>query len=380
MEYGSEYAEAQGTETQQQRTPQDLQELVQQQQEEIKGQSEEMKRIRSLLEALHSQILRTQPPQPTQPFMQPPQPPQPFAQPPQPAQSNPQPKQKRQLPELSEFSGDRKEYRAWSIEAQHKLQVDGDLIGIANQRAYLYSRLAPKAQRLVTAFIKKGSGDTSAAAFLHYLDSIFEDPNSALRALSLLQNLKQRPDESFATFLPKFEQTMREAEVGLIDQEAIAYLRGAINDSIKQAIVALPRPTSYTDFVELCGRTSSGLDEIRYSKRAGGQSGQKRTTYTTHSNPRVATKPAAEPAGDPMDWEHSRPPTMRSGSLSTEQLEQYRRQGKCFGCGQKGHLRADCPQGKKKASSRTRAKAAKPQDTEDEEQPYEAEDSGEEDP
>jgi hypothetical protein len=87
---------------------------------------------------------------------------------------------KKALPDIPRFSGDRKDYRAWILEARNKLAVDAAAIGNpATQFAYIYSRMEAKAQLLTAPFAESAArnGNQNAQAFIAYLDSIFLDPN-----------------------------------------------------------------------------------------------------------------------------------------------------------------------------------------------------------
>jgi hypothetical protein len=138
------------------------------------------------------------------------------------------------MPELSLFSGERYEYKVWSLEARQKLQIDGEVIGPDQyQFAYLFARMEKKAQNLVAGYFQDGGegGRRNPLEFLTYLDSVFLDPNAASRALTKLRTFRQGVNESFSTFFPRFERTLHEAELGHAeDRVRITYLEGALNN------------------------------------------------------------------------------------------------------------------------------------------------------
>jgi hypothetical protein len=57
------------------------------------------------------------------------------------------------MPELSLFSGERREYKVWALEARQKLDIDGEVLGpLQHQFAYLFARMEKKAQNLVATY------------------------------------------------------------------------------------------------------------------------------------------------------------------------------------------------------------------------------------
>jgi len=58
------------------------------------------------------------------------------------------------MPDISLFSGERGEYKAWAIEARQKLEIDGEALGpYPHQFAYLFTRMEKKAQNLVATYV-----------------------------------------------------------------------------------------------------------------------------------------------------------------------------------------------------------------------------------
>src|SRR5512134_519332 len=91
---------------------------------------------------------------------------------PAPAPEAPVPRPKKALPDIPRFSGDRKDYRPWILEARSKLAIDAAAIGDpATQFAYIYSRMEAKAQLLTAPFVESAAqnGNQNAPAFIAYL-------------------------------------------------------------------------------------------------------------------------------------------------------------------------------------------------------------------
>ena len=69
---------------------------------------------------------------------------------------------------------------------------------------------------MVAAYYESGGpdGQRNLTAFLEYLDSIYIDLNAVARAIDLLRTMRQRAEESFTLFLPRFEKALAEAQLG----------------------------------------------------------------------------------------------------------------------------------------------------------------------
>jgi REP element-mobilizing transposase RayT len=80
---------------------------------------------------------------------------------------------------------------------------------------------------------------------------MFTDPNEKARAFDRLRSLFQYSEEFFATFIPKFEREMFDAEgIGWSDEVYINYLKEAVNDKIRRGLVSVIQiPGKYHKYV-----------------------------------------------------------------------------------------------------------------------------------
>ncbi len=83
--------------------------------------------------------------------------------------------------------------------------------------------------------------------FLSYLESCYGDPNTSARAAIRLREITQKDNESFATFLPKFEREMADAGgAGWPDVVQINYLEAALNKKMAAQLIPMTQlPTTY---------------------------------------------------------------------------------------------------------------------------------------
>lgn len=83
---------------------------------------------------------------------------------------------------------------------------------------------------MAAAYHEQGGADgaRSPEHCLDYLNWRYGDPNAKSRAMERLRASKQKPNESFATFFPKFEKELADSGGGAWDDAVqINYLEGA---------------------------------------------------------------------------------------------------------------------------------------------------------
>ncbi|CEJ95269.1 hypothetical protein VHEMI10758 [[Torrubiella] hemipterigena] len=132
---------------------------------------------------------------------------------------------------------------------------------------YVYARLEGTAQNMAAAYFEQGviSQTQTADQFLDYLNRRYGDPNAKARAQDRLRSLRQKPDESFATFLPKFEKELADSGGGSWNNEVqINYLEGALNNRLRDKLISvIGIPTDFNSYTELLLTISSRMDSQR---------------------------------------------------------------------------------------------------------------------
>ncbi|KAM4060442.1 reverse transcriptase (RNA-dependent DNA polymerase) [Hirsutella rhossiliensis] len=125
----------------------------------------------------------------------------------------------------------RENFRPWFLEMKAKLAVDRQAFD--NKEALFAYVTWPL---LITN--RAVSMVLAPDLFLDYLNRRYGDPNAKARALDRLRSLKQKPDESFASFFPKFEKELADSGGEWADVVQINYLEGAINNRLKSSLVS----------------------------------------------------------------------------------------------------------------------------------------------
>ncbi|KAK9443945.1 hypothetical protein VB005_02471 [Metarhizium brunneum] len=227
-----------------------------------------------------------------------------------------QAKKRATLPDPPRFEGNRLGFRAWLSEIRNKLRVDGPAIGSRpDQFAYIYARLGGQPQSMTIAYVEAGGNDgmSDPDRYLQYLEECYGDPNAKARAIERLRSLRQKDQETFAAFLPKFERELADSGGSAWPEEVkISYLEASINSQLRHASVYtdLDR-TRYPAWVQTLQKISSRLEGIRKAgvSRPNGKSD---SNYFRSQGSNAREGGQAEQQRDPtseaaasnqMDWE-----------------------------------------------------------------------------
>ena len=198
---------------------------------------------------------------------------------------------------------------------------------------------------MVTTFYRTGgpNGDYNPQDFLAYLEATYGDPNQARKAAAKLRTLKQEERQTFASFLPTFEQTLAEAGGSTWEDAAkLTLLDSAINEGLRRALVSVDLPEQYNNWVQQVMKVSYKLEALL--PKAG-----RRETQPVLNPPTIPTQRDAE--GDTtmsgINNTFTRKPipkdTRRARWVSPKEIQQRRDKKRCFRCGADNHRVPQCP-------------------------------------
>jgi hypothetical protein len=263
-------------------------------------------------------------------------------------------KTKATYPKPDKFDGTKSKYRTWLQEMKNKLEADGQVIGdTKDQFNYIYACLASQPQRMVISFVESGGSHAAydPQDFLNYLTIMFTDPNEKARALDRLRSLYQAPNESFATFIPKFEREILDAGgTNWTDEVCINYLDGALNNKLHQALLSIIQiPQNYHEYVQLLHTLGSRLDGMEYSRKRYMQHNTEK-----QSNTKTPITQASAATEESMDWEPTKANRTltkedkalqgkRAKWVSREEMAARQKEQRCFRCGRSRCYLQKCP-------------------------------------
>ena len=241
------------------------------------------------------------------------------------------------------FDGTRSKFRAWKQEIKDKLEVDGELIGSWKAQWYGINQcLGDKPRRVVATFYAAGGpeGDYNPDDFLKYLELSYSDPNHASKAATRLRSIKQGERQSFAAFLPTFEQTLAEAGGShWADAAKLTLLDSAIHDSLRQALITVDLSEVYNTWIQQVMKVSYKLEALSPNPPRWGRnytpSGPARNNQPDHEGDVQMTGIGATTTvpGKPQ----------RARWVSEEELGKRRQEKRCFCCGASDHKINQCP-------------------------------------
>lgn len=175
------------------------------------------------------------------------------------------------MPNPPRFDGNRRTYTAWVQQMKDKIEIDGRFYDNNKELWYLInSCLGEKPQRVVATYYAAGGrgGLYDPADFLCYLDRTYLDSDIQAAAAATLKQLRQGESTLLAAFLPRFEQVLAEAGGSdWADSAKIAFLEGALNSKIRQALVYVDLPANYQDYLRKLQTVAGRVERLIRSEK-----------------------------------------------------------------------------------------------------------------
>jgi hypothetical protein len=249
------------------------------------------------------------------------------------------------LPFPEKFDGNRNKFPAWKQQMIDKLEIDADIIGGPREMWYaVNSCLGDAPKDAVSTYYASGATiEYPVRGFILYLEAIFGDPNRAERAARKLRTMRQGEFQNFATFFPKFEQTLSEAGGASWPPDAkLALLEGTLNERLRMALVSVDLPKDYNPWVNKVYEVSGRLEAVNANRprsalatRSAAPRG--RGAATDHEGDTRMTGVAAATSSKGTARQQ------RAKWVSEEEMKKRRDEGRCLRCGNQACRINRCP-------------------------------------
>jgi hypothetical protein len=180
------------------------------------------------------------------------------------------------LPHPPTFSGSKLQWRGWKLEMEGKIEEDALAIGsLRAQLRYIFMHLEGAAKTNVTTFYETQLRQElpNPHSLLERLDIIYGERNRKQKAIQNLHAIRQREDETFISFYPRFEKEIANADAEGWDNDAkISYLRNALNSRMRDNLVGCSgsETNTYDGFVQKCVDVSNDMELYgQWTKKRG---------------------------------------------------------------------------------------------------------------
>jgi hypothetical protein len=176
------------------------------------------------------------------------------------------PKPRASLPHPPTFSGSKSQWRGWKLEMEGKIEEDALAIGsLRAQLRYIFMRLEGAAKTNVTTFYKMQLKQElpNPHGLLERLDILYGERNRKQKAIQNLHAIRQREDETFISFYPRFEKEIANADAEGWDNDAkISYIRNALSNKMRDNLVGCSgsETSTYNGFVQKCVDVSNDME------------------------------------------------------------------------------------------------------------------------
>jgi len=248
------------------------------------------------------------------------------------------------LPNPEPFNGKRADYPMWQGKMKMKLRLDWDLLRSDQERFYLVnSCLGEKAERTVQTFFLNGEAvQWNPWRFIEYLDRCYLDRNQQERAAENLRGLRQKEGQPFGSFVVRFEQELARAGGMAWDSSAqIAFLRGAISQRLRDALIPVRLPSDYHQWVQEVSEVAWKLENSDRVANLHRKSSDRPENLYRRNRPMPPPSKNQDSDGDTPMTGINRTGIQQRRSRDDE-AKQQPFQGKCWVCGKRGHQAFQC--------------------------------------
>jgi hypothetical protein len=248
-------------------------------------------------------------------------------------------------------------FDTWRLAMDRKMRVSaGSLPNEDYRMVYVASRCTGDAERHLASRMRSDSIDpyTSAEEMFKHLESIFGDPTRRTKAKEEFWACSMKSGQSFHEFLSRFMYLHTEGECRLDDDNLKHTLWRKLTKSLRMNTDSelLYSKASFHQFAQAVGReadkiTMSNQLTAEYRNTTAGSNQNASSNYGSASKSSGGGNRAATPsyAKTPniLPKMDQKVPFANEQRLDTETRARYIKEGRCFGCGQTGHVSSACP-------------------------------------
>ncbi|KAG9379213.1 Retrotransposon gag protein [Pyrenophora tritici-repentis] len=240
------------------------------------------------------------------------------------------PKAAAQLPHPPTFGGNKSQWRGWKLEMEGKIEEDAQAIGSL--------KLSYATETNVTTYYEIQVKEESPNPFklLDRLELLYGERNRKEKAIQNLYSIRQKDDETFISFYPRFEKEMANADAeSWPEHTKISYLRNALSGRIKDRLVGTSgaETSTYARFAQKCVDLSNDMELF-------GQWTKTTRRYVNAVGLRGKTNMNGYPSRRPEDRELI---GKRAKWVNQEEIDARRQERRCLRCGRNNCRIATCP-------------------------------------
>ncbi|KAF7174268.1 hypothetical protein CNMCM6106_008465 [Aspergillus hiratsukae] len=273
------------------------------------------------------------------------------------------------------FSGLKSQWRGWKLEIEGEIEEDAAAIG--NERSqlrYIYSRLEGSAKTNITTFyeLELRKVSPSPQALINRLDILYGERNRKDKAIQALHTIRQKEDEPFTAFYPRFEKEVANAEAeSWEDSSKISYLRNALHPKLKAHLIGCSKSDlqTYVAFATKCEEISNQMELFGEWKNMSNNSQRRMDVRQQQVREAYPSPPRATVyREDMMEWEPTtaiktnatrlgrnkngypskRPEDQaligkRAKWVEKSEIDKRWKEGRCLRCGRDGCRVERCP-------------------------------------